>query len=190
MPTYRATTLWTEARVPQVGDVAEPQSGPELSERHDPRRCRRVLMAPAPGARRWPLQLIAEGLPPESGRPARVGAVERHLERRYHGGSFLCGPASATGKLSPDRGTLAGGRHSAGGNCSTTFGDPRMTGDALDGLVVRQPTADDHGRVLAVMDHWWDGLGGPEGVAWRASALPRLFFQHFSDTSFLLERDG
>ncbi len=65
-----------------------------------------------------------------------------------------------------------------------------MTGDALDGLVVRQPTADDHGRVLAVMDHWWDGLGGPEGVAWRASALPRLFFQHFSDTSFLLERDG
>lgn len=55
-------------------------------------------------------------------------------------------------------------------------------------LLVRHPTADDHPRVLAVMDEWWDGLGGTEGSVQRALLLPRLFFQHFSDSSYLAER--
>jgi predicted GNAT superfamily acetyltransferase len=65
-----------------------------------------------------------------------------------------------------------------------------MSDDAFDGLAVREPTADDHRRVLAVLDQWWDGLGGEAGSARRASLLPRLFFEHFSNTSMLLERDG
>jgi ribosomal protein S18 acetylase RimI-like enzyme len=65
-----------------------------------------------------------------------------------------------------------------------------MHADALDGLVVREPTVDDHRRVLAVMDAWWGGLGGAAGSARRAALVPRLFFEHFSTTSMLLERDG
>jgi ribosomal protein S18 acetylase RimI-like enzyme len=65
-----------------------------------------------------------------------------------------------------------------------------MHADALDGLVVREPTVDDHRRVLAVMDEWWGGLGGAAGSARRAALVPRLFFEHFTTTSMLLERDG
>jgi ribosomal protein S18 acetylase RimI-like enzyme len=65
-----------------------------------------------------------------------------------------------------------------------------MSDDPLDGVVVREPTADDHRRVLAVLDDWWGGLGGAAGSARRASLVPRLFFEHFRDTSMLLERDG
>ncbi len=68
-----------------------------------------------------------------------------------------------------------------------------MAGDRTpdEDLRVRHPTADDHARVLAVMDEWWDDLGGKEGSVQRALLLPRLFFQHFSDSSYLAERpDG
>jgi len=54
----------------------------------------------------------------------------------------------------------------------------------------RPPVESDHGRVLAVLDRWWGRLGGDEGTRQRASLLPRLFFQHFTDTSFVVERDG
>lgn len=59
-----------------------------------------------------------------------------------------------------------------------------------EGLSVRHPTAADHSRVLAVMDTWWNGFGGTAGSQQRAALLPRLYFQHFADTSYLLERDG
>ena len=57
-----------------------------------------------------------------------------------------------------------------------------------ESFAIRHPTADDHPRVLAVMDEWWNDLGGKEGSVQRALLLPRLFFQHFSDSSYLVER--
>ena len=44
-----------------------------------------------------------------------------------------------------------------------------------------EPT--DYGRVIDVIDEWW---GGRE----MASMLPKLFFVHFRDTSFVAEEDG
>jgi GNAT superfamily N-acetyltransferase len=42
-----------------------------------------------------------------------------------------------------------------------------------------------------VLDDWWGGFGGAAGSQQRALLLPRLFFQHFTDTSHLVERaDG
>ena len=61
----------------------------------------------------------------------------------------------------------------------------------LDEFIVRRPTADDHPRVLAVLDDWWGHRGGSEGSRQRAALLPRLFFEHFTSTSLLVERpDG
>ena len=44
-----------------------------------------------------------------------------------------------------------------------------------------EPT--DYGRVIDVIDEWW---GGRE----MAAMLPKLFFVHFRDTSFVAEEDG
>lgn len=65
-----------------------------------------------------------------------------------------------------------------------------MANNLPDGLALRHPTEGDHGRVLAVMDNWWGGFGGPAGSVQRASLLPRLFFQHFTDSSWLAESDN
>ncbi|QMU71312.1 GNAT family N-acetyltransferase [Streptacidiphilus sp. P02-A3a] len=59
-----------------------------------------------------------------------------------------------------------------------------------DDLTIRHTTPDDHPRVLAVLDRWWGEVGGSEGSRQRALLLPRLFFQHFTDSGFLVERDG
>jgi GNAT superfamily N-acetyltransferase len=60
-----------------------------------------------------------------------------------------------------------------------------------DRLDVRHPTSADHPRLLAVLDEWWGGLGGEAGRLERSLLLPRLFFQHFTDTSYIVERqDG
>jgi len=62
--------------------------------------------------------------------------------------------------------------------------------DALPaGLTARQPTESDHPRVLALMDTWWGGLGGDDGARQRALLVPRLFFQHFTVGSSVVE-DG
>ncbi|GGQ58793.1 GNAT family N-acetyltransferase [Streptomyces flaveolus] len=58
------------------------------------------------------------------------------------------------------------------------------------GLVSRHPTAEDHHRVLAVLDAWWGGFKGEAGAVERALLLPRLYFQHFATTSFVVERPG
>ncbi|MEU1469249.1 GNAT family N-acetyltransferase [Streptomyces sp. NPDC005761] len=58
------------------------------------------------------------------------------------------------------------------------------------GLTARHLAEDDHPRVLAVLDTWWGGLKGEAGSAERALLLPRLYFQHFTTTSFLVERDS
>lgn len=48
---------------------------------------------------------------------------------------------------------------------------------------IRHAEPADYGRVIAVVDEWW---GGRE----MASMLPKLFFVHFRDTSFVAEQDG
>ncbi|MBA2693911.1 MAG: GNAT family N-acetyltransferase [Rubrobacter sp.] len=40
----------------------------------------------------------------------------------------------------------------------------------------------DHEQILAVVDEWW---GRP-----MSDKLPRLFFRHFEDTSFVVDGDG
>jgi ribosomal protein S18 acetylase RimI-like enzyme len=60
-------------------------------------------------------------------------------------------------------------------------------GDPPAALAARRPSGADHARVLAAQERWWGGLGGEAGAQQRAFLLPRLFFQHFADTSTLLE---
>lgn len=55
------------------------------------------------------------------------------------------------------------------------------------GLSARHPVPEDHGRVLAGLHTWWGGFGGPDGARQRALLLPRLFFEHFTDTSWVVE---
>ncbi|EIV92078.1 GNAT family N-acetyltransferase [Frankia sp. QA3] len=57
------------------------------------------------------------------------------------------------------------------------------------GLVVRHPNSDDQQRVLAVMDAWWMGSPGDAGSLRRLLLLPRLFFQHFTASSYLVEHE-
>jgi predicted GNAT superfamily acetyltransferase len=48
---------------------------------------------------------------------------------------------------------------------------------------IRPVRSSDHRAVMAVIDDWWGGRH-------MAGMLPRLFFEHFTDTSFAAERDG
>jgi len=48
---------------------------------------------------------------------------------------------------------------------------------------IRQAEPADYARVIAVVDEWW---GGRE----MAAMLPKLFFVHFRDSSFVAEQDG
>jgi N-acetylglutamate synthase-like GNAT family acetyltransferase len=58
-------------------------------------------------------------------------------------------------------------------------------------LPVRHPTPSDHPRILAVLDEWWGGLGGEQGRLERSLLVPRLFLQHFTNTSYIVDRpDG
>ncbi|WP_256106659.1 GNAT family N-acetyltransferase [Streptomyces sp. ODS05-4] len=65
-----------------------------------------------------------------------------------------------------------------------------MIDDLPAGLRARHLADADHLRVLAVLDAWWGGLKGEAGATERALLLPRLYFQHFTTTSFLVEREG
>jgi ribosomal protein S18 acetylase RimI-like enzyme len=49
-------------------------------------------------------------------------------------------------------------------------------------LVYRRPVADDHARLDAVIDEWWGGRR-------LRHLLPRLWLEHFSGTSWIIE-DG
>jgi len=58
-------------------------------------------------------------------------------------------------------------------------------------LSVAHPTADDHSRLQQGLESWWGGFGGEAGAQQRALLVPRLFLQHFADTSYLVEdRNG
>jgi ribosomal protein S18 acetylase RimI-like enzyme len=49
-----------------------------------------------------------------------------------------------------------------------------------DALMFRRPTEDDHARVVGLVDEWW-------GERRMRSLLPRLWFQHFRGTSWIVE---
>lgn len=49
-------------------------------------------------------------------------------------------------------------------------------------MLIRHAEPTDYGRVISVIDDWW---GGRE----MAAMLPKLFFVHFRDTSFVAEDD-
>ncbi|MGG7571862.1 GNAT family N-acetyltransferase [Streptomyces sirii] len=64
-------------------------------------------------------------------------------------------------------------------------------GPIPDELSLRHPVAADHARLQGALADWWGGLGGEAGALQRKLLVPRLFLQHFADTSFLVERpDG
>ena len=48
---------------------------------------------------------------------------------------------------------------------------------------IRHAEPRDHVDVIAVVDDWWGGRS-------MAAMLPKLFFVHFRDTSFVAEEDG
>jgi ribosomal protein S18 acetylase RimI-like enzyme len=48
---------------------------------------------------------------------------------------------------------------------------------------IRHAEPHDHASVIAVVDDWWGGRA-------MAAMLPKLFFVHFRDTSFVAEQDG
>jgi ribosomal protein S18 acetylase RimI-like enzyme len=50
-------------------------------------------------------------------------------------------------------------------------------------MEIRNAEPDDYARVIAVVDDWWGGRR-------MAAMLPKLFFIHFRDTSFVAEDDG
>ena len=54
------------------------------------------------------------------------------------------------------------------------------TSSRADGVRFRRPTEDDYPRVVRVVDDWWDGRS-------MHVLLPRLWFQHFTGTSWLAE---
>jgi GNAT superfamily N-acetyltransferase len=62
-----------------------------------------------------------------------------------------------------------------------------MDDELLPGITVRRPAVGDHPRVHVALDDWWGGFGGEDGLRQRRLLLPRLWFEHFTDTSFVAE---
>jgi ribosomal protein S18 acetylase RimI-like enzyme len=50
-------------------------------------------------------------------------------------------------------------------------------------MLIRHAEPADYGRVISVIDEWWGGRP-------MAPMLPKLFFVHFRDTSFVAEDGG
>jgi L-amino acid N-acyltransferase YncA len=50
------------------------------------------------------------------------------------------------------------------------------------GLMVRKSRPEDHPRIIAVLKQWWDGRD-------LTAMLPRLFLDHFCDTSLVVEKE-
>jgi predicted GNAT superfamily acetyltransferase len=50
-------------------------------------------------------------------------------------------------------------------------------------VTIRPIRPSDYRPVISVIDEWWNGRH-------MADMLPRLFFEHFTDTCFAAERDG
>ncbi|OGN88652.1 MAG: GNAT family N-acetyltransferase [Chloroflexi bacterium RBG_13_48_10] len=50
-------------------------------------------------------------------------------------------------------------------------------------MIMRNVCPDDYPSIIASLDEWWGGRK-------MSTMLPRLFFEHFGDTSFIIEEDG
>lgn len=50
------------------------------------------------------------------------------------------------------------------------------------GLTLRYSQPADHARIIAVLKRWWDGRD-------LTGMLPKLFLDHFCDTSFVVEKE-
>jgi GNAT superfamily N-acetyltransferase len=50
-------------------------------------------------------------------------------------------------------------------------------------IVIRHAEASDYAPIIAVVNDWWGGRS-------MSDMLPKLFFVHFHDTSFVAEKDG
>ena len=48
---------------------------------------------------------------------------------------------------------------------------------------VRNVQPSDYPVIISVLDEWWSGRK-------MSAMLPRLFFEHFCETSFIIEKDG
>ena len=48
---------------------------------------------------------------------------------------------------------------------------------------VRHPEPEDYDRIIPILNEWWGGRS-------MSDMLPRLFFVHFRDTSFIAENQG
>jgi ribosomal protein S18 acetylase RimI-like enzyme len=57
----------------------------------------------------------------------------------------------------------------------------------MSGLTFRTPTEQDYPDLLKALDTWWGDVGGANGGTDRARLLPRMFLQHFTDTSVIVE---
>ncbi|MCP9835642.1 MULTISPECIES: hypothetical protein [unclassified Cyanobium] len=55
--------------------------------------------------------------------------------------------------------------------------------EAMSEVVIRHLELDDYPPIISVLDEWWGGRP-------MAARLPRLFFVHFSSTSFSAVEDG
>lgn len=48
---------------------------------------------------------------------------------------------------------------------------------------IRHPESEDYDRIIAILNEWWGGRS-------MSDMLPKLFFVHFRDTSFIAENQG
>lgn len=53
----------------------------------------------------------------------------------------------------------------------------------MDNYTIRNTLPTDHQRIISVMPDWWDGRD-------LRSMLPKVFFVHFCNTSFVVEADN
>lgn len=53
-------------------------------------------------------------------------------------------------------------------------------------LIYRTSTEQDYPDVVAALDSWWDYPEADARPSQRAALVPRLFFQHFTDTSLIV----
>ena len=52
-----------------------------------------------------------------------------------------------------------------------------------DGLLIRNPRTSDYRKIIKALKYWWDGRD-------LTRMVPRLFLIHFSNTSFIVEKNN
>jgi ribosomal protein S18 acetylase RimI-like enzyme len=73
------------------------------------------------------------------------------------------------------------GEDHAGRDAGVIFTMTKMK--AEQNQVIRNTSPSDHERVMSVMPTWWDGRD-------LTSMIPKVFFIHFCDTSFIIEDEN